>query len=64
MRGLLFFIIYYTVTFPFFYPDAPMKLDQPAVPVALNALSAKNVNIPRATIQRLSVYLQVLEKLQ
>ena len=41
-----------------------MKLDQPAVPATLNALSAKNVNIPRATIQRLSVYLQVLEKLQ
>ena len=41
-----------------------MKLDQPCVPATLNALPAKNVNIPRATIQRLSVYLQVLEKLQ
>lgn len=41
-----------------------MKPDQSSVPATLNALSAKSVNIPRATIQRLSVYLQVLEKLQ
>ena len=41
-----------------------MKLEQPSVPATLNALTAKNVNIPRATTQRLSVYLQVLEKLQ
>ena len=41
-----------------------MKPEHPPAPATLNALPAKSVNIPRATIQRLSVYLQVLEKLQ
>ena len=41
-----------------------MKLPQIPMPSTLSAIAAKNVNIPRATIQRLSVYLQVLESLQ
>ena len=41
-----------------------MKLPQPPLPVTLTPIPVKSVNIPRATIQRLSVYLQVLEKLQ
>lgn len=41
-----------------------MKFPQPTMSTTLNALPAKTGNIPRATIQRLSVYLQVLEKLQ
>lgn len=41
-----------------------MKLPQSPLPSPLPSVPVKNVNIPRATIKRLSVYLQVLEKLQ